>query len=89
LPLAVRAAQGRTGLDAARAVDHDGLDVPTLVFHGPADSVAPWQPSRRFADAHPRLVILHTVPHASHGAMWNAAPDSYEKTLRRFLTPLM
>ncbi|MBT2411316.1 alpha/beta hydrolase [Streptomyces sp. ISL-12] len=89
LPLAVRAAQGRTGLDSARAAGPDRLDVPALVFHGPADSVAPWQLSRRFADAHPRLVALHTVPHASHGAMWNAAPDRYEEALRRFLTPLM
>ncbi|GAA4798101.1 alpha/beta hydrolase family protein [Streptomyces ziwulingensis] len=89
LPLAVRAAQGRTGLDAARPVDHDRLDVPALVLHGPADTVADWRLSRRFAAAHPRLVAFHTVEHAPHGAMWNADPAKYEQTLQRFLTPLM
>ncbi|WP_320781200.1 alpha/beta hydrolase [Streptomyces sp. CRN 30] len=88
LPLAVRAAQGRTGLSAAGAVGPDRLAVPALVVHGPADTVAPWRLSRRFADAHPRLVAFHTVPHAPHGAMWNADPAAYEEALRRFLTPL-
>jgi pimeloyl-ACP methyl ester carboxylesterase len=92
LPLAVRAAQGRTGLYGdrlAQATDPDHLQVPTLIFHGPDDTVAPWKFSRRLATARPNLVALHTVPHAPHGAMWNADPDSYEEALRRFLTPLM
>ncbi|MFV0136755.1 alpha/beta hydrolase family protein [Streptomyces sp. HMX87] len=92
MPLAVRAAQGRTGLAADRAgtaAEHDSLGVPALLFHGPGDTVAPWLYSRRFADAHPRLVALHTVEHAPHAAMWNAGPDTYEESLRRFLTPLM
>ncbi|GGW86348.1 alpha/beta hydrolase [Streptomyces lomondensis] len=92
LPLAVRAAQGRTGLygdRVARTAPHDGLSVPTLVFHGPDDTVAPWQLSRRLADARPDFVALHTVRNAPHGAMWNADPQAYEEALRRFLTPLM
>ncbi|MFF9813014.1 alpha/beta hydrolase [Streptomyces sp. NPDC014006] len=94
LPLAVRAAQGRTGLqdgpaDGTIAADADGLAVPTLIVHGPGDTVAPWRFSRRFADRRPDLVALHTVAHAPHGAMWNADPESYEEALRRFLTPLM
>ncbi|MEU3346533.1 alpha/beta fold hydrolase [Streptomyces sp. NPDC006700] len=92
LPLAVRAAQGRTGLYGDRlagATDPAALTMPTLIFHGPGDHVAPWQLSRRLADRRPNLVALHTVPSAPHGAMWNADPEGYEEALRRFLTPLM
>ncbi|WP_037668311.1 alpha/beta hydrolase [Streptomyces griseus] len=92
LPLAVRAAQGRTGLDGRRiaeAADPDRLRVPTLILHGPDDTVAPWNTSRRLAARRPGLVSLHTVPQAPHAAMWNADPEGYEEALRRFLTPLM
>lgn len=92
LPLAVRAAQGRTGLHAdaaAEGADPTLLKVPTLILHGPDDTVAPWALSRRLAAARPNLIALHTVPHAPHGAMWNADPEGYEEALRRFLTPLM
>ncbi|GGW63455.1 alpha/beta hydrolase [Streptomyces xantholiticus] len=92
LPLAVRAAQGRTGAHGdrlAEAVDPQSLGVPTLIFHGPDDSLAPWHRSRQLAAHRPELVTLHTVPRAPHGAMWNADPKAYEEVLRRFLTPLM
>ncbi|MFC9118144.1 hypothetical protein ACFTWN_33095, partial [Streptomyces sp. NPDC057092] len=67
----------------------DGITVPTHIFHGPDDTVAPWRFSRRLAAAHPNTVTLQTVRGASHAAMWNADPDAYEESLRRFLTPLM
>ncbi|WP_030954983.1 alpha/beta hydrolase, partial [Streptomyces sp. NRRL S-481] len=92
LPLAVRAAQGRTGLygdRAAATAPADGLRVPALLVHGPDDTVAPWRLSRRLADARPDMVTFHRVAGAPHGAMWNAAPQAYEEALRRFLTPLM
>ncbi|GGJ38070.1 alpha/beta hydrolase [Streptomyces brasiliensis] len=92
LPLAVRAAQGRTGLPAERlaeSADPSLLDVPTLIVHGPDDRVAPWYLSRRLAALRPDRVALHTVPDAPHAAMWNADPEEYEERLRRFLTPLM
>jgi uncharacterized protein len=92
LPLAVRAAQGRTGLhgDSIRtATDPERLRVPVLIFHGPDDVIAPWALSRRLAERHPNLAALHTVPHAPHAAMWNADPAGYEEALRRFLIPLM
>ncbi|MBG0856343.1 alpha/beta hydrolase [Streptomyces spinoverrucosus] len=92
LPLAVRAAQGRTGLYGDRiddAAHPERLTVPTLIFHGPEDAVAPWAFSRRLADHRPDLVALHTVQQAPHNAMWNADPAGYEEVLRRFLTPLM
>ncbi|MEW2179901.1 hypothetical protein AB0890_26660 [Streptomyces sp. NPDC005406] len=92
LPLAVRAAQGKTGLHGARLLDTSlplTLHVPTLIFHGPDDALAPWQPSRELAARRPGLISLHAVPQAPHAAMWNAGPARYEETLRRFLTPLM
>ncbi|MFJ3310209.1 alpha/beta hydrolase family protein [Streptomyces sp. NPDC086549] len=92
LPLAVRAAQGRAGLHTdhvAETADPALLRVPTLIIHGPDDEVAPWAHSRRLAALRPDRVALHTVPHAPHGAMWNADPKEYEERLRRFLTPLM
>ncbi|MFB7918344.1 alpha/beta hydrolase [Streptomyces sp. NPDC056061] len=92
LPLAVRAAQGQTGLHGARLLDGSlapALRAPALIFHGPDDTLAPWQPSRELAARRPELVSLHTVPQAPHAAMWNADPAHYEEALRRFLTPLM
>ncbi|MGW2865111.1 alpha/beta hydrolase [Streptomyces sp. NPDC001205] len=92
LPLAVRAAQGRTGIHGDRlqeAIDPRALKVPTLVFHGPEDTLAPWGPSRELAARRPELITLHTVAQAPHASMWNADPSRYEEALRRFLTPLM
>ncbi|WP_055712388.1 alpha/beta hydrolase family protein [Streptomyces torulosus] len=89
LPLAVRAAQGRTGLGGAAAVEPARFPVPALIFHGPDDVVAPWDASRRLAAHHPGRVTLSAVRQAPHAAMWNADPPHYEETLRRFLTPLM
>ncbi len=92
LPLAVRAAQGRTGLHGDRidaAADPAGLSIPVLILHGPADTIAPWAPARRLAARRPDLITLHQVADAPHGAMWNADPATYEEALRRFLTPLM
>ncbi|WEH42500.1 alpha/beta fold hydrolase [Streptomyces sp. AM 2-1-1] len=92
MPLAVRAAQGRTGLRGAPLLQGrlpTVLHVPTLIFHGPGDTLAPWGPSRELAALRPDLVTLHTVPDAPHASMWNPEPAAYEETLRRFLTPLM
>ncbi|MFD8793977.1 alpha/beta hydrolase family protein [Streptomyces vinaceus] len=92
VPFAVRAAEGRAGLRADRlppGADPAALRVPVLIFHGPDDTLAPWEPSRRLAEARPDLVTLRTVREAGHGAMWNADPAGYEEALRRFLTPLM
>jgi dienelactone hydrolase len=92
LPLVVRAAEGSTGVPLghpADAVDPDELEIPTLLFHGPDDMIAPWTVSRSFAARRADLVTLQPVPHAPHAAMWNADPSGYEEALRRFLTPLM
>ncbi len=92
LPLATRAAAGRTGLHADRlsgSADPDRLRVPAFVAHGPGDTLAPWRATREFAGRRPELVTLHTVPDAEHQAMWNADPESYEEALRRFLTSVV
>ncbi|MBC9711852.1 prolyl oligopeptidase family serine peptidase [Streptomyces sp. TRM66268-LWL] len=92
LPLAVRAAQGRTGLSGDRTAGvaaSAAVDIPVLVFHGPDDTIAPWAATREFAARRPDLITLHSVPGATHGAMWNADPRGYEETMRRFLTPLL
>lgn len=92
VPLVVRAAEGRTGPVAAHRGEPAAtgeLTVPTLVVHGPDDTLAPWDDSRALVDRQPGAVSLHTVPGAPHAAMWNVNPATYEETLRRFLTPLM
>lgn len=92
LPLGVRSAEGRTGLHSGRLEQsaHPGtLSVPVFLAHGPDDTIAPWDASRELAERRADLVVLHTVPHAEHAAMWNADPDGYDEALRRFLTPLL
>ncbi len=91
LPLAVRAAQGRRAPRTAGGypvIAPDAVKVPTLLMHGPDDTLAPWAPSLRLADRLPTLVSLHTVRNAPHGALWNTDPKGYEEALRRFLVPL-
>ncbi|OEU98377.1 MULTISPECIES: alpha/beta hydrolase family protein [Streptomyces] len=92
LPLVVRAVQGRAGLPEGRdvaVVDSARLAVPTLVLHGPDDTVASVDSSRALAARRPRLISLREVPDAPHAAMWNADPHGYEEALRRFITPLI
>ncbi|MFE7139145.1 alpha/beta hydrolase family protein [Streptomyces sp. NPDC057644] len=92
LPLAVRAAQGRTGMSPAPVLETSlpaSLRTPTLILHGPDDTIAPWVSSRELAARRSDLVSLHAVAEAPHASMWNADPARYEETLRRFLTPLM
>ncbi|MEU5976658.1 hypothetical protein [Streptomyces sp. NPDC047315] len=92
VPLVVRTARARAGLYAEPhpvAAVAPVITVPTLLFHGPDDTLAPWGPSRELAAARPDLVTLQTVLNAPHAAMWNTDPARYEEALRRFLTPLM
>ncbi|GHF72438.1 alpha/beta hydrolase [Streptomyces mashuensis] len=92
IPLAVRAAEGRTGLTTGgllAAADPARLRVPTLLVHGREDPLTPPGPVRQLADARPGLVTLRSVRGAGHASSWNADPQGYEEALRRFLTPLM
>ncbi|MFF4170509.1 alpha/beta hydrolase [Streptomyces sp. NPDC001744] len=92
VPFAVRAAMARTGPhgDRLRAASVPGaLRAPVLLFHGPEDTIAPWEPSVDLAAHHPGTIGLRTVRDAPHAAMWNPDPSRYEESLRRFLTPLL
>ncbi|MFB8041973.1 alpha/beta hydrolase [Streptomyces hydrogenans] len=86
VPLAVRAALGRTGPHPDHTAD---LRIPVLLAHGPDDTISPWEPSVDLAARRPDLVTLLPVRQAPHTAMWNADPLRYEEALRRYLTPLM
>ncbi|MEU9858590.1 hypothetical protein AB0E19_35585, partial [Streptomyces sp. NPDC047974] len=86
VPLAVRAALGRTGPHPDHSAD---LRIPVLLAHGPDDTISPWERSVELAARRPDLVTLLTVRQAPHTAMWNADPLRYEEALRRYLTPLM
>ncbi|WP_018384681.1 alpha/beta hydrolase [Wenjunlia vitaminophila] len=92
LPLLLRAAEGRGVLPGdrlRRASRPEALFVPTLLVHGPDDTVAPWDRTRALARDRADLATLYRVPGADHAAMWNADPDGYEEQVRRFLVPLL
>ncbi|NJQ07776.1 alpha/beta hydrolase [Streptomyces lonarensis] len=91
LPLAVAAAEGAAGHDAAPDLPRrtSGAPLPTLIAHGPDDRIAPWEPSRALAARHPEAVSTYVARRAGHAAVWNADPASYEEELRRFVTPLL
>ncbi|BFV56721.1 alpha/beta fold hydrolase [Kitasatospora sp. CMC57] len=90
--LGALAAEGRSRVDLAgfaRLASGADLDMPTLLLHSPADSIAPWDAAARLADLRGDLVSLHAIPRAEHAALWNADPTGYTETLRRWLTPLL
>ncbi|WP_441249721.1 alpha/beta hydrolase [Kitasatospora sp. McL0602] len=90
--LGALAAEGRTKVDLAdfaRLASGADLHVPTLLLHSPADTLAPWAAAERLAELRPDVVSLQAVRGADHAALWNAGPDTYTETLRRWLTPLL
>jgi len=78
----------RWGTDwgALNQVDRaDEFEVPILLFHGDADTVAPVAVTERFAAALPELVQFERVTGAGHGASWNVDPARYEAAVTAFL----
>ena len=66
----------------------NGLRVPTLLFHGDADSQVPVAGSDAFAAAHPSLVTYLRTPGAEHVRSWNVDPLRYETAVTEFLRGL-
>lgn len=81
---ALQLAEARFDLDLDEVDYLDGdrwLRVPTLLFHGSADTTVPIATSRELAQQHPRLVQLVELPGVEHVRSWNADPGAYERAV--------
>jgi alpha-beta hydrolase superfamily lysophospholipase len=65
--------------------DTSWLRVPTLLFHGTADTTVPIATSRELARAKPRLVTLVEAKGVEHVRSWNADPAAYDAAVARLL----
>ena len=82
----------RYDIDGSRVdyLDDTGwLTVPALVFHGTSDDTVPDSVTRRLEAAEPGLTAPVIVEGAEHVESWNLDPASYDRTVRRFLEPLV
>lgn len=61
------------------------LSVPTLLFHGTADTTVPIATSRELAADHPDLVTLVELPGVEHVRSWNHGPEAYDTAIGSFL----
>jgi alpha-beta hydrolase superfamily lysophospholipase len=61
------------------------IAIPTLLFHGTADTQAPVESSDLYAQSRPDLVTYLRVEGAGHTLVWNADPRTYEDALTTFL----
>ncbi|HEY7414321.1 MAG TPA: alpha/beta fold hydrolase [Ktedonobacteraceae bacterium] len=64
---------------------NEEMSIPTLLFHGTADTQVPVGPSDRLAQACPDLVTYVRVEGVGHTRAWNADPQAYEQALKTFL----
>jgi len=65
----------------------DEIAVPTLLFHGDADTKVPIETSDEFAERSD-LVTYVRVPDATHVRSWNTDASRYENAVRKFLNGL-
>ncbi|MCL0028866.1 alpha/beta hydrolase [Dehalococcoidia bacterium] len=65
----------------------DEIMVPTLLFHGDADTKVPVETSDSFAESFD-LVTYVRVPNASHVRSWNTDPAGYAEAVLRFLNSI-
>ncbi|MFC1419759.1 alpha/beta hydrolase [Streptacidiphilus cavernicola] len=90
--LGVRAAAGRVEVDPHvydRIGLGEGLTAPVLLLHSADDTVSPVGHARQLAARREDLVLYEEFRDAEHAALWNTDQDRYERTLSRFLTPLL
>jgi pimeloyl-ACP methyl ester carboxylesterase len=62
--------------------DTSWLEVPTLLFHGTADTTVPLSTSRELAEDHPGKVTLVETEGVEHVRSWNADPQAYDTLVR-------
>jgi alpha-beta hydrolase superfamily lysophospholipase len=60
------------------------LPIPTLLFHGTADSQVPVESSDLFAQARPTSVSYLRLQGIDHTLVWNADPQAYGSALKTF-----
>ncbi|MBA2285691.1 MAG: alpha/beta hydrolase [Ktedonobacteraceae bacterium] len=60
--------------------------LPTLLFHGTSDTLAPVATSDTFAQARSDLITYRRADGVDHAQVWNADPQAYEDALKTFLT---
>ncbi len=65
----------------------DEIAVPTLLFHGDADTKVPVETSDELAESSD-LVTYVRVPDAAHVRSWNTDASRYENAVREFLSDL-
>lgn len=65
----------------------DEIMVPTLLFHGDADTKVPIETSDSFAESSD-LVTYVRVPNASHVRSWNTDPAGYTDAVLEFLNSM-
>jgi pimeloyl-ACP methyl ester carboxylesterase len=65
--------------------DTSWLKVPTLLFHGTADTTVPISTSRELAKDKPGLVTLVATKGVEHVRSWNADPPAYDERVRQLV----
>lgn len=64
------------------------LNVPTLVFHGTADTTVPIATSRQLRRENPDLVTLVETKGVEHVRSWNADPQAYDRAIQELVDRL-
>lgn len=88
VPIGMRASELRAQVDydeLNQVANAGEFTLPTLLFHGDADTTVPVSVSDRFAAARPDLVTYERVAGAEHVGSWNTDRQRYESAVAEFL----